>query len=87
MSFPSSGDLCSTGVELASPAWAGRFFTTEPLEKPTQWQWLSNSTFDDLTCFLSFFFFGVCGGMGAFFEIKENNVEYVFAGLPQPFPP
>ena len=28
--FPSAGDLSNSGIELASPALAGRFFTTEP---------------------------------------------------------
>ena len=28
--FPSPGDLSNPGIELASPALAGRFFTTEP---------------------------------------------------------
>ena len=35
--FPPSGDLPARGIEpecLASPALAGRFFTTEPLGKP-----------------------------------------------------
>ena len=34
--FPSPGDLPDPGIEpmsLASPAWAGRFFTAEPPEK------------------------------------------------------
>ena len=32
--FPSPGDLPDLGIELASPALAGGFFTTEPREKP-----------------------------------------------------
>ena len=32
--FPSPGDLPNPGIEPASPAWAGRFFTTEPPGKP-----------------------------------------------------
>ena len=28
--FPSAGDLPDPGIEPVSPAWAGRFFTTEP---------------------------------------------------------
>ena len=28
--FPPPGDLPNSGIELASPALAGRFFTTEP---------------------------------------------------------
>ena len=31
--FPSPGDLPGPGIEPASPALAGRFFTTAPLEK------------------------------------------------------
>ena len=31
--FPSPGDLPHPGIELTSPALAGRFFTTEPLGK------------------------------------------------------
>ena len=30
MPFPSPRDLPGTGMELASPALAGKFFTTEP---------------------------------------------------------
>ena len=30
LSFPSPGDLPNTGIESASPALTGRFFTTEP---------------------------------------------------------
>ena len=33
--FPSPGDLSHPGMELASPALAGRFFTTEPPGKPS----------------------------------------------------
>ena len=32
--FPSLGDLPDPGIELASAALAGGFFTTEPQEKP-----------------------------------------------------
>ena len=32
--FPSPGDLPDSGIEPASPALAGGFFTTEPLGKP-----------------------------------------------------
>ena len=32
--FPSPGDLPDPGIELVSPALAGRFFTTEPPGKP-----------------------------------------------------
>ena len=32
--FPSLGDLPTPGIKPASPALAGRFFTTEPPEKP-----------------------------------------------------
>jgi len=32
--FPSPGDLPGPGIKPASPALAGRFFTTEPLWKP-----------------------------------------------------
>ena len=37
LSFPSLGDLTNSGIEPASPAASelvGRFFTTEPPEKP-----------------------------------------------------
>ena len=34
LSFPSPGDLPDPGIELASPALAGRFFTTVPPGKP-----------------------------------------------------
>ena len=37
--FPSPGDLPDPGIELASPALAGRFFTTEPPGKPTSFTW------------------------------------------------
>ena len=33
--FPSPGDLPEPGVELMSPALAGKFFTIEPPGKPT----------------------------------------------------
>ena len=32
--FPSPGDLPNPGIEPESPAFAGRFFTTEPPGKP-----------------------------------------------------
>ena len=32
--FPSPGDLPDPGIEPMSPAFAGRFFTTEPPAKP-----------------------------------------------------
>ena len=32
--FPNQGDLPDPGIEPASPALAGRFFTTEPPGKP-----------------------------------------------------
>ena len=34
LQFPSPGDLPDPGMESASPALAGGFFTTEPPEKP-----------------------------------------------------
>ena len=34
LSFPPPGDLPDPGIELTSPALAGRFFTTEPPGKP-----------------------------------------------------
>ena len=34
--FPSPGDLPNLGIEPASPALAGGFFTTEPPGKPFQ---------------------------------------------------
>ena len=34
LSFPPLGDLPDPRIKLASPALAGRFLTTEPLEKP-----------------------------------------------------
>ena len=35
--FPSPGDLPNPGIEPASPALAGGFFTTEPPRKPYQY--------------------------------------------------
>ena len=35
--FPSPGDLPHPGIQPASPALAGGFFTTEPPEKPSSW--------------------------------------------------
>ena len=32
--FPSPGDLPDPGISSTSPAWAGKFFTTEPPRKP-----------------------------------------------------
>ena len=34
--FPSPGDLPDSGIEPASPALAGRFFTAEPSGKPSR---------------------------------------------------
>ena len=34
MTFSPPGDLPDPGIELVSPALAGRFFTTEPPGKP-----------------------------------------------------
>ena len=34
LSFPSPGDLPNPGIKLISPAFADRFFTIEPREKP-----------------------------------------------------
>ena len=34
LTFPPPGDLLDPGIEPMSPALAGEFFTTEPLEKP-----------------------------------------------------
>ena len=34
ISLPPPGDLPDLGIELTSPCIAGRFFTTEPPEKP-----------------------------------------------------
>ena len=34
--FPSPGDLSDPGIEPTSSLWAGGFFTTEPLGKPTK---------------------------------------------------
>ena len=34
--FPSPGDLPNPGIKSGSPALAGRFFTTEPPEKPIE---------------------------------------------------
>ena len=34
--FPSPGDIPDPGIEPASPALAGGFFTTEPPEKPKE---------------------------------------------------
>ena len=37
--FPSPRDLPDPGIELVSPALAGRFFTTEPPGKPSYVIW------------------------------------------------
>ena len=37
--FPAPGDLLDPGIESASSALAGSFFTTEPLGKPTAYGW------------------------------------------------
>ena len=34
--FPAPGDLSDPGIEAVSPAFAGRFFTTEPPGKPLE---------------------------------------------------
>ena len=38
LSFPSPNDLPNPGIEPASSALAGEFFTTEPLGKPDPFQ-------------------------------------------------
>ena len=50
LQLPPQGDLPNPGIKLASPALAGGFFTTEPLESPTQqlllskcWEALNNT--------------------------------------------
>ena len=48
LSFPSPANLPHPGIKPMSPALAGGFFTTEPLEKP---QYLS--TFSQKTVFAS----------------------------------
>ena len=35
--FPSPGNLPNPGIKPRSPAWAGKFFTTEPPGKPIWW--------------------------------------------------
>ena len=40
-SFSSSGDLPDLGIKLASPALAGKFFTTEPSRKHRDWVTMS----------------------------------------------
>ena len=42
--FPSPGNLPNPGIKPASPALAGRFFTTEPPGKPQRIGWLDNIT-------------------------------------------
>ena len=39
VAFPSPGNLPHPGIELASPALAGGFFTTEPYISPLMWSW------------------------------------------------
>ena len=39
--FPTPGDLPEPGMEPASPALAGRFFTAKPPEKPLKDEYLS----------------------------------------------
>ena len=41
LSFPYPGDLLDPGIELVSPALAGRFFTTKSLGKPSITRYLS----------------------------------------------
>ena len=38
--YPSSGDLPNPGIKPRSPALVGRFFTTQPVWKPLQCEWL-----------------------------------------------
>ena len=42
--FPSPGNLPNPGIKPASPALAGRFFTTEPRGKPQRMRWLDRIT-------------------------------------------
>ena len=48
LTFPSPGDFPDPGIEPASPALEGRFFTTEPSEKPRSHVWIGPS-FEDLS--------------------------------------
>ena len=41
--IPSPRDLPDPGIELVSPALAGRFFTTEPPGKPSYVIWLKSN--------------------------------------------
>ena len=52
--FPSPGDLPDPGIKPASPALAGRFFTTEPPGKPYPWSlgWASILDVLYLECFI-----------------------------------
>ena len=43
--FPSPGDLPEPGIEPASPALAGGFFTTEPLGSPQSIEGISELAF------------------------------------------
>ena len=42
LTFPSPGDLPNPGIEHASPALAGEFFTAEPPGKPNSGQGKTN---------------------------------------------
>ena len=53
LSFPSLGDLPDPGIELTSPALAGRFFTTELPGKPPKYSKKSTNTGEHSTKFLS----------------------------------
>ena len=41
--FPLPGNLPDSGIELESPALAGRYFTTEPPGKPVRNGWASEN--------------------------------------------
>ena len=66
--FPSPGNLPNPGIQPTSPALAGRFFTTEPLRKPT----------DYLTYLFSFEKTLMLGGIGG--QEEKGTTEDEMAG-------
>ena len=61
MLFPSPGDLPDPGIERMTPALAGRFFTTEPPEKPEPYPKVSlNFLNSNMRVFVAIIF-KICG--------------------------
>ena len=78
--FPPPGILPGSGMELtspASPAAAGRFFTTEPAGKPVLFHSASQMLYNFLTpCMLSLLDLNPCGDR-AMYTMSTTSTRYI----------